>query len=267
MTEKTLSFYESLADHYHLIFDDWNKAVERQAEILNPLLTSQVSRHPLKILDCACGIGTQSIGFASRGHQVVASDLSPAEVARARREAARRSLDIAFYVSDMTSLAEIDDRNFDVVTALDNALPHLSAHQLKDAIRAMASRLRPNGLLMASIRDYDKLVLERPTIQEPAFFGAGDDRRIVHQVWDWIEDTKYIVHLYITLLSDRRWKTLHFVSEYRSLLREELSSVLESAGFEQVRWWMPHESGFYQPIVMARWRPDVSQSTVDLSNR
>jgi hypothetical protein len=60
MAERILSFYEPLADHYHLIFDDWNSAIERQAKILNGLLAAQIRGHPLKILDCACGIGTQA---------------------------------------------------------------------------------------------------------------------------------------------------------------------------------------------------------------
>jgi hypothetical protein len=58
MTERILSFYEPLADHYHLIFDDWSKAIERQGKILNPLPISQLHSQSLKILDCACGIGT-----------------------------------------------------------------------------------------------------------------------------------------------------------------------------------------------------------------
>jgi glycine/sarcosine N-methyltransferase len=55
---------------------------------------------------------------------------------------------------------------------------------------------KSNGLFIASIRDYDTLILERPTIQEPAFYGGKGDRRIVHQVWDWIDDTRYALHLY-----------------------------------------------------------------------
>jgi hypothetical protein len=70
MTERILNFYEPLADHYHLIFDDWNKAIERQAKILDPLLAAQMHGRPLKILDCACGIGTQALGLAGFGHQV-----------------------------------------------------------------------------------------------------------------------------------------------------------------------------------------------------
>jgi glycine/sarcosine N-methyltransferase len=252
MAERVLSFYEPLADYYHLIFDDWSRAIDRQAKILNPLLAEQMHGHPLKVLDCACGIGTQALGLASFGHRIVASDLSSAEVNKAKDEAERRALDISFHVSDMTSLAEIVDRDFDVVAAFDNALPHLSVDQLKRAVAAMGSKLKPNELFIASIRDYDKLILERPTMQEPAFYDKKGERRIVHQVWDWIDDTRYTLHLYITVQSDPAWTTHHFVSEYRCLLRDELSAVLRSTGFRDVRWLMPAESGFYQPLVLAR---------------
>lgn len=252
MTEKVLRFYEELADRYHLIFEDWDRSIERQARILGALLASQTSVSPLKILDCACGIGTQAIGFAAMGHHVVASDLSRAEVKRAQEEALRRSLKISFYVSDMTSLLEVAESEFDVVVAMDNALPHLDVAQLGQAAQAIASKLKPKGLFLASIRDYDKLILQMPTIQEPAFYGMDANRRIVHQVWDWMDDLRYVVHLYITIKSGEEWEAHHFVSEYRCLLREELSDVLRNAGFEAVHWLMPSESGFYQPVVLAR---------------
>jgi glycine/sarcosine N-methyltransferase len=251
MPEKILSFYEPLADHYHLIFDNWDQAIERQARILNPLLAAQGC--PLKILDCACGIGTQALGLASLGHRVVASDLSQAAVSRATREAERRGLDIALHVSDMTSLTEIADRDFDVVVALDNALPHLSAEQLICALKAASSKLKSNGLFLASIRDYDALILQRPAMQPPALYGTEGKRRIVHQVWDWTEEARYTLHLFITVQSAQAWTTHHFVSEYRAVQRSEMSRVLQSTGFQDVRWLMPAESGFYQPLVVARW--------------
>jgi glycine/sarcosine N-methyltransferase len=252
MAENVLSFYESLAEHYHLIFDDWERAIERQARILGPLLAVGSPQPSLKILDCACGIGTQALGFAALGHRVTASDMSPAEVTRARREAERRSLDIDFRVSDMASLEEIPCHIFDAVVALDNALPHLGAQQLEKAMHAVAAKLSPEGIFLASIRDYDQLALQRPTMQPPAFYGAEGDRRIVHQVWDWIDEANYTLHLYITKQAEQGWRTHHFVSAYRCLLRDELTSVLRSAGFESVHWLMPAESGFYQPIVRAR---------------
>ena len=245
-------FYDALADRYHLLFDNWERAIERQGGILGPLLASHSSPLPLKILDCACGIGTQSIGFAAMGHQVVGSDLSQAAVERARREARSRSLDISYYISDMTSLREIPQTGFDVAVALDNALPHLSEAQLAQAATTIAAKLKPGGLFMASIRDYDQLILEKPPMQPPAFYGARGSRRIVHQVWDWSDNTRYTLHLYITTESSSGWEAHHFVSAYRCLLREDLSDVLKNSGFSDIQWLMPHESGYYQPLVLAR---------------
>ncbi|MGD0938677.1 MAG: class I SAM-dependent methyltransferase [Terracidiphilus sp.] len=252
MTEGIQGFYEGLADHYHLIFEDWQSAIDRQATVLSSLLRAELPAHPLRILDCACGIDTQSIGFAAIGHQVVATDLSPKAVDRAQSEAQRRSLEISFLVSDMTSLREVPESGFDVVAAIDNALPHLSPIQLRQAVSAMASKLTPNGVFIATIRDYDKIILRKPASHPPAFYGSQENRRIVHQIWDWIGDDKYILHLYITAQTGQGWETHHFVSEYRCLLRRELTSVLVDSGFADVRWLMPAESGFYQPLVLAR---------------
>ncbi|ADV81083.1 class I SAM-dependent methyltransferase [Terriglobus saanensis] len=255
LDQKVLDFYESLAARYHLIFEDWDRAIDRQAKVLDPLLHVQSTDRPLKILDCACGIGTQAIGFAKLGHTVTASDLSEAAVTRARQEAEIRGVDISFLVSDMTSMSEITESTFDVVAAMDNALPHLSRDEVRRALRAIGSKLAQNGRFIASIRDYDELLNQRPTMQQPAFYGDAGERRIVHQVWDWIDAERYIVHLYITEESRPTWTTHHFVSEYRCILRSELTNELESAGFKDVQWLMPGQSGYYQPIVLARFDP------------
>ena len=76
------SFYNSLAENQHLIFKDWSASIEWQASIFGPLLERSQPARRLRILDCACGIGTQALGLASRGHFVVATDLSAAAVAR-----------------------------------------------------------------------------------------------------------------------------------------------------------------------------------------
>lgn len=259
MKDPVLGFYDPLAAYYHLIFEDWNASIERQARSLHALLTSHLGGGSLRILDCACGIGTQALGLAARGHDVVASDLSPRAIERATREAAMRGLKIEFHVSDLTELSGIPHTDFHVVTALDNALPHLTPAELQKAVRAMRTRLRPGGFFLASIREYDTLIRERPTAQGPAFYGDTENRRIVHQLWDWIDPDHYFLHLYITLYTKEGWTCEHFVSEYRCLLRAELSAVLASEAFEEIQWLMPGETGFYQPLVLAR-RPAQAQS-------
>jgi len=90
MVESTERFYDDLAQWYHLIFEDWNRSIANQGAILGPILEGHTGKDSAYILDCACGIGTQTIGLAQRGHIVVGSDLSRSAVARAAQEATMR---------------------------------------------------------------------------------------------------------------------------------------------------------------------------------
>lgn len=86
MNGSARDFYDSLAADYHRIFPDWEASMARQAAALDTLVGRELGTGPRKLLDCACGIGTQAIGLARAGHQVVGSDLSPVAAARADRK-------------------------------------------------------------------------------------------------------------------------------------------------------------------------------------
>ena len=43
-----------------------------------------------------------------------------------------------------------------------------------------------------------------------------------------------------------------FECEYRATRREEMTSLLLAAGCREVQWLFPEETGFYQPIVVAK---------------
>jgi hypothetical protein len=135
---------------------------------------------------------------------------------------------------------------------MDNALPHLqSAEELLQAATQIRARLRPGGSFMASIRDFDRLLKERPAVQGPFFYSDEGRRRIVFQVWDWSDDRRYTFHLYITRETADTWETVHASAAYRGILRDEVAAALNHAGFTNVRWLFPSNSGFYQPIVVA----------------
>ena len=59
-----VDFYDELAPQYHLIYEDWNAAVEHQSVALDRLVRSRLP-DALSVLDCSCGIGTQALGLAS----------------------------------------------------------------------------------------------------------------------------------------------------------------------------------------------------------
>ncbi|HYL92480.1 MAG TPA: class I SAM-dependent methyltransferase [Alphaproteobacteria bacterium] len=255
MAEGVRRFYDQLAGNYHLIFQDWDASIKRQAAVLGAILERECGEPgTVRVLDCACGIGTQTLGLASLGFKVTACDLSPASVDRTRVEAEKRRLSIQVFVANMLDLTIIPGGDFDAVICMDNALPHLeSDDQMLQALTQIRRKLRAGGTFIGSIRDYDSSVQERPVVQSPAFYSdQGGLRRIVHQVWDWSNERRYVIHLYITRELKSGWESQHYVSNYRAILRDELSGILQAAGFTGCRWIFPTESGFYQPIILAK---------------
>jgi SAM-dependent methyltransferase len=92
---ETKQFYDDLAPYYHLIFENLDASMARQGDALVHLIGKELGPSmPLdaRILDAACGIGTQTLPLAARGFRLVARDLSPAAVARLQREADARRL-------------------------------------------------------------------------------------------------------------------------------------------------------------------------------
>jgi hypothetical protein len=107
-------------------------------------------------------------------------------------------------------------------------------------------------VLLASIRDYDELLRERPSGDPPRRFATEDGERIVFQVWDWLCDDRYSVRHFIVESNHGCWRVSERNTTYRALTRAALSDALRRAGFEDVVWRMPQETGYYQPVVVAR---------------
>jgi glycine/sarcosine N-methyltransferase len=241
-------FYDGLAAEYHLVYGDrWDDAVAHQGEVLDGLIRETLGG-AANVLDCSCGIGTQAIGLALRGHRVHGTDISERSLERARVEAARLGADLSFAVADFRDLDGVDG-TFDVVLSCDNALPHLlEESEVAAALRAMRSKLRPGGALIVSIRDYDK---ERPP-PPPPYVVAGPPRRLVVRMHDWDapDSPLYTVRFFFITESEDGWELTHHSARYRALPRAELEAAAAVAGFEDATW--RDDVGFHQPIVTAR---------------
>jgi glycine/sarcosine N-methyltransferase len=249
-----LDFYEGLAPDYHLLFPDWRAAVGHQGLLLDALIAAELGPGRVSILDGACGIGTQAIGLAARGHRVYATDLSPRAVERAEREAKASGVALTCGVADLARVGSEVAGTFDVVIACDNVLPHFPDDESLLAVaRSVREKLRPAGLFLASMRDYDRLAAERVRLVNPRLYDTAEGKRVVYQVWDWDPDGRsYRFHQFIVREHAGEWSTTHRSGRYRALLRGELTDVLERAGFAAIRWRMPEETGYYQPLVTAR---------------
>jgi SAM-dependent methyltransferase len=245
-------FYDDLAADYHLIFADWDEAIAWEADIITGLMRDHgVMAGP--VLDASCGIGTQAIGLAQAGFAVTATDISRASVERCAREATARGLTIAAAVADIRGLEGVAAAGgFAAAVSFDNALAHmLDAAELDAACAALARVLRPGGALLASIRDYDEVLQARPTGDLPRRYVTEGGERITFQLWDWLPGDRYVLRHFIMAGNGPGWTISERTTTLRALTRATLSDALSRAGFGDVAWLMPGETGFYQPIVAA----------------
>ena len=255
MSESVEEFYNNFSEEYHLIFKDWDNSLKWHSKTIDKIVSEykNIPREEMNLLDCSCGIGTQAIGLALLGYNVHATDLSPKAVERAKKEAERLRAKLTFGVADFRNMNKQVAGLFDIVITFDNALPHLiNEDDLLITFENVQDKLKEDGLFLASIRDYDQLIIDRPQIMNPNVMDCEKERRIVFQVWDWENDSNnYTVNQFIVRNDNDNWNTTSRSTLYRAISKRELKTLLEKVGFSQVIWHMPEETGYYQPIITA----------------
>ena len=245
------SFYDNMASSYDKLFQNWEATTREQAEILDRIFRDQGYDRSARVLDCACGIGTQAIGLAALGYNVTGSDISTGELTEAKKRAAEAGVTLLWEQADFRALSDTFSETFDIVIAMYNALPHmLTKEDLAAAVRSIVDRVKPEGIFVASIRDYDTLLITKPPYSPPYIHKTEAGQRVSFQTWDWEGDNYKLIQY---IIEDS--KELHvskFPCEYRATRREEMTELLLQNGCTQVEWKFPEETGFYQPIVIAR---------------
>ena len=240
-----------MASQYDKLFLDWHAASKEQAVILHRIFHKYGFNTNARILDCACGIGTQAIGLAALGYQVTASDISDGELIEAKARAERHGVTLRFKHADFCALSDTFSERFDIVIAMDNALPHmLTSEALESAVKSIVGQIRAGGLFVASIRDYDSLLQEKPPYSPPYIHKTEKGQRVSFQTWVWQGDNYHLTQYIID--DEEALQISKFECEYRATRREELTRLLSDSDCSEVNWKFPEETGFYQPIVIAR---------------
>ena len=248
------AFYDDMADDYHLMFQNWDVSMDYQASVLSAVIETATKRSTGRILDCSCGIGTQAIGLARLGTtSMIGTDLSPRAAARATHEAKARGVSLPTAAADMRALP-FTDNTFDVVLTADNSVAHLlTPPALTTALTEMHRVLRPNGLLLLTVRDYDEIRAKHPTTTPPQLSEHKAGRAIAFQLWHWHPDGEHydLEHFQLSPTGQDHWDVRVRRATSWALTRAQLTEFATAAGFRDVQWTEPPDSGYYQPILTA----------------
>lgn len=110
-----------------------------------------IPKEPSRILDIGAGTGRDAAAFAELGHQVVA--VEPVDELRQGAQALHPSPRIEWIADSLPELAVVRARQeqFDLVLAT-AVWMHLDVVQRAEAMPAVASLVRPQGVLILSLR-------------------------------------------------------------------------------------------------------------------
>jgi SAM-dependent methyltransferase len=230
-------YYQDLATDYHWIFPD---RVVRPPGVLggtstggDQLLESAVDALPpdARVLDCACGIGTDAMALAHRGLRVTGSDGSAAMAAEARR----RVPGVEFATCLWQDLPGPLTPPYDLVLCLGNSLQHTGSHQaMVAALKGMRRVLSPGGTLVVDSRNWELLHRERPRIVVADEFRERDGvRSLCVYVWDIPAEFGPPFTAEILFLLERAGSVTHrrYPIDFVPFTPADLRARIEEAGF------------------------------------
>lgn len=249
MDNQTNAFYDAIADFYPLFYKDWEVQLEREGLTLRSIFRNKGVE---TILDVACGPGTQSIPLAKLGFNVVGVDPSAELLKKAQRTADDYQVSVEWHRADFLSLNEVVDAPFDAIVCKGNSLPHLlTDDEIEVTIQTFFELLRPGGVLVIGVRDFEMMLTHRPRFL-PGFDHQDDNDSefITFDIWEWENGPPVIAtqNLFMIRGDGKEYQTIKRTVQFRPLSTDELKVVLLEQKFEDI----DQTSDRWEQIITAR---------------
>lgn len=132
-----------------------------------PTFERLVSRFGIsRALDAGAGTGFHSLLLARLGVEVTAVDVSAVMLAELTRHATEMRLPVTTVQTGFADLPRLVRTTFDAVFCLGNSLPHVSsAEELDSVLGGFASIVRPEGILLLQLVNFERLLASMDRIQ------------------------------------------------------------------------------------------------------
>lgn len=146
-----MDFYEGFARRFDRLME-WERRRRKEGPFFRAVLPDDVN----SILDCHCGTGFHCALLTGMGYEVEGVDVSPHMLEVARQNLAARGLAVQLLEADVKEMRL--GREFDCVLSMGNSLPHeFGDDNLQRSLQRMHQALRPGGLAIVHIENFDRL--------------------------------------------------------------------------------------------------------------
>jgi len=231
--------YDKLASIYDY-FVNWENRLAYELPFLEQELR-KLGADPsqIQVMDTACGTGHHAIALANLGFQVSGSDLFPEMVSVADANARAAGMQVTFRTAGFGGISDTfrQPGEFDAVLCLGNSLPHVSSEpDLDKALIDFKDLLRPGGLLLLQMRNFDLVMGEKKRWMEPQTVREGTTEWLFLRFYDFEADGR----IQFNILSLHRkanapWQTQLTSTHLYPIFSDQLSQELVALGFNNIR--------------------------------
>jgi len=145
----------------------------------------------MDVLELNCGTGKESIHLARNGHRVIATDMSPVMLSRARERARQMGVEDRI-VHEQLDLDDLEDRqwpfSFDLVLSGAGGLNTVDLDHLKYLVDPIADSLKPGGRFIAVVMP-DRCLAETVHHFTHGRFGKAFARGRQDPIWNGLSGT------------------------------------------------------------------------------
>lgn len=224
-------FYSSISKYYPEIFP-YNPAQLQFASKSSGGLKGK------KVLDIGCATGELAFQMAGGGALVTGIDLNEDLLDKAKTSKTHSNLN--FQKGDMLQLKnDFRPGEFDVVLCFGNTLVHLPSQELiSEMLRGVHSVLKPGGLFLLQILNYD-YILSEPVTELPLI--ETENIKFVRQYG--FEERSPLISFKTELHLKKEGEVIFNETPLLALKSSELRELLDNAGFGSVELFANFKEG------------------------
>lgn len=124
---------------------------------------------------------------------------------------------------------------YDCIISTGNSLPHVSNEGVCSFIKSISTKINKDGLLFIDIRNWDKILREKPIFNARDPFVMTEEKHIsLYQIWNWHDDQS-VDFIFVTS-TDKKGKhektSLTHAPTYYPLKYKDYEKMLNDNGFE-----------------------------------